>query len=138
MSKARPSRRSGCPISYSLDFFGDKWSLLVIRDLMFKGKRRYSEFLKSDEAIATNILADRLERLEAAGIIERIEDSKESGKGLYSLTGKGLDLTPVMLELVVWGYKHDPKSAAPKAFVDRVVRDREGLIREIRANHTRA
>ena len=134
MSK-RPARRSGCPISYSLDFFGDKWSLLVIRDLLFFGKRRYGEFLRSEEGIATNVLADRLERLEAAGIIVRSEDAEFAGRGLYALTAKGLDLLPVMLELVLWGAKYDPKSGAPKAFVQRALRDRDAVIREIRARH---
>jgi DNA-binding HxlR family transcriptional regulator len=137
MSKTKPSRRSACPISYSLDFFGDKWSLLVIRDLMFFGKRRYGEFLKSGEAMATNILADRLQRLETAGIIARVDDPEQPGKGAYTLTDKGLDLLPMLLELIVWGARHDAKTGAPKAFVARVLRERDVVIREIRAKHGR-
>jgi len=135
MSRAKPARRSGCPISYTLDLLGDKWSLLVIRDLMFFGKRRYGEFLESAEGIATNILADRLERLEGAGLITRNEDSATGGKGEYALTAKGLDLLPVVLELILWGAHHDPKTGAPMEFVRRVKRDRDAVIKEIRARH---
>lgn len=137
MRKTKPLRRSDCPISYFLDFLGDKWTLLVVRDLMFKGKRRYGEFLASSEGVATNILADRLAKLEAAGIITKSDDPEGRTKNLYALTEKGLDLTPVMLELVAWGAKHDPDTAAPKAFIRRLKQDREGLIKEIRQHHAR-
>ena len=132
MRTTKPTRRSGCPISYALDFLGDKWTLLVVRDLVFMGKRHYGEFLKSDEGIATNILADRLSKLEAAGIIRKSVDPESRVKNVYALTEKGLDLVPVMLELVAWGAKHDPQTEAPKAFIRRLKEDREGVIKEIR------
>ena len=132
MSRTKPTRRSACPISYALDFFGDKWTLLVVRDLMFGGKRRYGEFLNSDEAIATNILADRLAKLENAGIIRKSADPQTRARNVYRLTDKGLDLIPVMLELVVWGAKHDPQTGAPKAFIRRYKTDRENVVKEIR------
>lgn len=132
MRKTKPVRRSGCPISYFLDFLGDKWTLLVVRDLMFLGKRRYGEFLASPEGIATNILADRLARLEAAGIVSKTSDPEGGGKGSYALTEKGLDLIPAMVELAAWGAKHDPDTGAPKSFVRRAKQDRDGLIKEIR------
>lgn len=137
MRKTKPLRRSGCPISYFLDFLGDKWTLLVVRDLMFMGKRRYGEFLASPEGIATNILADRLTRLEAAGIVRKSDDPEGGGKGSYALTEKGLDLIPAMVELAAWGAKHDPDTGAPKSFVRRAKQDRDGLIREIRQRHAR-
>lgn len=137
MRAKNPTRRSGCPISYSLDFFGDKWALLVVRDLVFMGKRRYGEFLKSDEGIATNILADRLARLEAAGIVRRSADPERRAASVYALTDKGLDLIPVMLELVAWGAKHDPESGAPQAFIRRLKEDRKGVIREFRKSASR-
>ena len=137
MRKNKPLRRSVCPISYFLDFLGDKWTLLVVRDLMFMGKRRYGEFLASPEGIATNILADRLARLEAAGIIRKSDDPEGGSKGSYALTEKGLDLIPAMVELAAWGAKHDPNTGAPKSFVRRMKRDREGLISEIRRGQTK-
>lgn len=138
LRKNLPKRRSSCPISYSLDFVGDKWTLLVVRDLLFKGKRHYGEFLKSEEAIATNILADRLLKLEVGGIIRKSPDPEHGVKYVYSLTDKGLDLIPAMLELIAWGAKHDPKTAAPKAFIRRLRGDREGLIKELRKAHVKA
>ena len=137
MRATKLPHRSACPISYSLDFLGDKWTLLVVRDLIFMGKRHYGEFLKSDEGIATNILADRLARLEAAGIIRRSANPDSRVKHAYALTEKGLDLIPLMLELVAWGAKHDPNTGAPKAFIRRLRADREGLIKEIRGRHAK-
>ena len=138
MRATKPPRRSACPISYSLDFLGDKWTLLVVRDLVFKGKRHYGEFLKSDEGIATNILADRLAKLEAAGIIKKSADPENRAKNVYALIEKGLDLIPLMLELVAWGAKHDPDTGAPKAFIRRLKEDREGVLKEIRKRHAKA
>jgi DNA-binding HxlR family transcriptional regulator len=130
-------RRSACPISFSLDLFGDKWTLLAVRDLMFFGKRRYGELLKSTESVATNILAERLARLEAAGIVKRSPDPERRGGHLYTLTDKGLDLIPVMLELIAWGATYDPKTGAPKSYVRRIKTERDALIREIRRQHTK-
>lgn len=128
----RPSkRRSNCPVSFGLDIFGDKWSLLIIRDLMFKGSGCYGDFLKSGEGIATNILAERLDRLERAGLITRETDPNNKTRLMCALTQKGFDLLPVMVELIVWGAKYDPKTGAPKAFVERPHAAREKLIRKI-------
>ncbi|HTC77027.1 MAG TPA: helix-turn-helix domain-containing protein, partial [Terriglobales bacterium] len=98
-SKSNP--RSGCPVSVSLEIFGDRWSLLIIRDLMVRGFRTFKQFQGSGEGIATNILAERLERLEAADIIAP-EPEKTDGRRInYRLTRKGIDLAPVMLELLI-------------------------------------
>ena len=86
--------RSECPLSYSLDVFGDKWSLLIIRDLMFSNKCTYNDFIKSDEGIATNILAARLKSLEENGIIDKLEHPDSKAKKLYKLTNKGIELLP--------------------------------------------
>jgi|SRR6185503_3288743 len=129
--KKKIKRRSDCPISFALDIFGDKWSLLIIRDLMFKNKRTYGEFLKSDEKIATNILADRLTMLECAGLIKCSVDEGKKSKFNYDLTEKGIDLVPVLLEIVLWSATHDIHTAAPKEFVDRVKYDKENFIKEI-------
>ena len=134
MISKRVKRRSDCPHAYALDIFGDRWTLLVIRDLMFNGKRRYGEFLEAEEGIATNILADRLSRLEACGIISSSPDPDDGRRRIYSLTSKGADLAPLMLEMIVWSAKHDPQTGVSKAYVRRAKRDREGLLREIASN----
>src|SRR5687767_15966738 len=95
-SKPRVCGRSGCPISIALEIFGDAWSLLIVRDLMFKGLRTFSEFASSDERIATNILADRLARLESAGIVTKAADPADARRLHYRLTDKGLDLAPAL------------------------------------------
>lgn len=94
--------RSGCPLNYGLEIFGDKWSLLIIRDMMFFGKRYYREFLTSDEGISTNILADRLALLEREGIIAKRQDGNHKQKLIYSLTEKGIDLVPIIGEIGLW------------------------------------
>ncbi|MCH2033856.1 MAG: helix-turn-helix transcriptional regulator [Tenacibaculum sp.] len=125
--------RSDCPISYALELFGDKWSLLVIRDLVFDQKKFYKEFLKSKEKIATNILSDRLKKLEAAGIIkskvyEKIKTQKE-----YSLTPKGKDLIPVLIEIILWSAKYDENLAVSKDFIQKATTDRREVIQTILA-----
>lgn len=122
---------SGCPIDYALDIFGDRWTLLVIRDLVFGGKRHFREFIESPEGIASNILASRLKKLEQRGVISRRADPENRKQVVYELTEKGVDLIPVLLEIVRWGGTHDPDTAAPAAFVARVERDRAGLIRDV-------
>ena len=125
-------RRSDCPVNFALQTFGDTWSLLIIRDLMFFGKTYYGDFLKSDECIATNILAERLSRLEQFGIIQRIKDVKDKRRDAYRLTEKGVDLLPILLEGIVWSAKYDPKTTAPKEFVEQAKNKRKTLIRQIR------
>ena len=126
-------RRSPCPISFTLDLLGDKWSLLVIRDLVFARKRHFADFLASPEGIASNILASRLKNLEASGILSRRADPDSARKVIYELTPKGIDLVPVLIDLISWGARHDPKTAAPEAFIKRIDEDRDGMIAEIRA-----
>jgi DNA-binding HxlR family transcriptional regulator len=101
----KPPRRSFCPVSCALDLIGDRWSLLVVRDLM-RGKRRFAEFLESSEGIPTNILADRLKRLVKSGIITSKRYSKHPPRLEYSLTEKGKDLRPVIRAMVDWGIRH--------------------------------
>ena len=136
MRKKLPARRSTCPISYALDFVGDRWTLIVLRDLIFAGKRHFREFQDSDEGIASNILSSRLRLLEAAGMVTRRPDPERASQVIYAPTAKALDLLPIMLELIRWGTRHDPKSAAPRDIVKRIGEDRDGLIADIRARHT--
>jgi DNA-binding HxlR family transcriptional regulator len=123
------NRRSGCPVSVSLEQFGDRWSLLIIRDLMVRGYRTFREFQHAGEGIATNVLADRLRKLEAANILTA-ERAEEDGRSInYRLTSKGIALAPVMLELLLWAARHE-ETAAPCGFVERMEKDREAILAE--------
>jgi DNA-binding HxlR family transcriptional regulator len=110
----RTGRRSDCPINFALETFGDTWSLLIVRDIVFWGKRTYGDFLNSKEGIATNILAARLDFLEHQGILHKTPHPTDKRKDVYALTEKGLDLIPMLLEIVAWGAKHDPRTDALK------------------------
>jgi DNA-binding HxlR family transcriptional regulator len=102
-------RRSGCPINLTLEVVGDKWSLLVVRDMMFGNRRHFRELLaRSEEGIASNILADRLKRLTEQGIISKADDPTHKQKAVYSLTEKGIELLPVLAQMSGWGLKHLP------------------------------
>ena len=105
--KPAPQRRSGCPLNASVEMLGDRWSLLILRDMMISGYRSFNEFLQSDEKIASNILADRLRRLESYGIIATERDDSDGRKVIYSLTEKGIDLAPVLTEMVLWAARHE-------------------------------
>lgn len=124
-------RKSDCPINFALEIFGDRWTFLIIRDLMFKGKHFYGEFLLSEEGIATNILSDRLSLLESNGIISKSNDPSHKQKIMYSLTQKGIDLVPVLVEVIMWSAKYDKNSAVDMKFVKSVKRDKVGLISQI-------
>lgn len=123
--------RSGCPVSVSLEIFGDRWSLLIIRDLMVRGYRTFKQFQNSGEGIATNILADRLVKLESAGIVSAEVDEEDARRLNYRLTEKGIDLAPVMLELLIWGTRHE-KTGAPCEVIEHLTRNREQVLAETR------
>ncbi|KQS26556.1 helix-turn-helix domain-containing protein [Dyadobacter sp. Leaf189] len=105
-------QRSACPVSTSLDIFGDKWTFLILRDMVFAGKSTYGEFLLSAEKIATNVLADRLAVLESQGILTKTVAADKKSKFTYRLTGKGVDTVPIIVELVLWGSRHCPTDIA--------------------------
>ncbi|HEX4536026.1 MAG TPA: helix-turn-helix domain-containing protein [Candidatus Acidoferrum sp.] len=109
MPRRRPRNqlRSGCPLNVSVEILGDRWSLLIIRDMMLRGFRSYSQFLDSYERIATNILAHRLKKLEGYGIIATRQDPLDGRKLIYTLTEKGMDLAPVLTEMVLWTAAHE-------------------------------
>lgn len=130
-----PARRSDCPISFALDFIGDKWTLIVLRDLIFVRKRHFQEFLASSEKIASNILASRLKLLESTGLVTRRADPEHARRVIYSPTEKALDLLPVLLELLLWGTRHHARANAPAQFLRRAAEDRAGLIADLRASH---
>jgi DNA-binding HxlR family transcriptional regulator len=100
--------RSGCPVSLGLDIFGDRWTLLIIRDLMFNNKRHFREILQSAEHISSNILAERLKMLLEEGIVTKTEDSSHKQKAIYSLTEKGIALLPILMQISTWSYKYRP------------------------------
>lgn len=124
-------RRSGCPISIALEMLGDPWTLLIVRDLMFKGRNTYNAFLEGGEGIASNILADRLRKLEAAGLVHKLRDAGDARRFLYRLTERGIDLAPVLVELVVWSARHEATDAPPSV-VRSMRTDRAAFVASVR------
>ncbi len=123
------NKRSDCPISHSLDLLGDKWTLLIMRDMLFAGKTTYGDFFNSDEQIATNILANRLQTLTQHGFISKTVASDPKSRFTYALTEKGISLLPILVELSLWGAKYstdEVNTALPDVFK----KDKEKSIRE--------
>ena len=123
-------RRSGCPLNASVEMLGDRWSLLIIRDMMLRGARTYKEFLSCDEGIATNILADRLRKLSAYGIITTKRNPADGRKVVYLLTPKGIDLAPVLTEMVLWAAGHE--ETGNQALVQLMQKDKKHFLAAIR------
>ena len=124
-------KRSECPISCSLDVFGDKWSLLIIRDMMFFNKSTYGEFLKSEEGIATNILAARLQSLEENNLIVKLNHPDSKAKVLYKLTEKGIDLLPIIVEIQLWAEKYFAIPADIKVIVKDANKDKNEFVKSM-------
>lgn len=122
-------KRSDCPISCSLDIFGDKWSLLIIRDMMFFNKSTYGDFLKSAEGIATNILAARLQGLEENKMIEKLEHPESKAKILYKLTQKSIDLLPIIVEIHLWAEKYIDIPTELKALLKEAKKGKDEFIK---------
>lgn len=131
MKVSVPKRRSGCPVNVSLEMLGDRWSLLVIRDLMVRGHRTFKEFQQAGEGIATNILADRLQKLVAVDIISTEQSPDDRRIIHYRLTEKGIDLAPVLLDLLIWGARHE-ETSAPRAVINHLEANREDVLAETR------
>ena len=125
----RQDHRSNCPISSALELVGDRWTLLVIRDLMFAGKRRFREFLQSEEGISSNVLADRLAMLLRTGILRREGDPTHAQKAVYCLTEKGVELLPVLVAMSAWMQKHDSTTRRPEAA--KLVQDGAKVLKQI-------
>jgi DNA-binding HxlR family transcriptional regulator len=128
-NKSKP--RSACPVNISLERVGDRWSLLIIRDLMVRGFKTFKQFQEAGEGIATNILADRLQKLETAGIIIAEPEEADGRRVNYRLTQKGINLAPVILELLVWASRHE-ETGAPCAVIEAIAKDRESILAEVR------
>lgn len=124
----RLDRKSHCAVNFALEFIGDPWSLLIVRDIAFDGKHMFNEFLSSEERIAKNILSRRLAQLEQNGILSRQSDTRDRRVTLYTLTEKGIDLIPVLFELSKWSVKYDPDTAASKEFGALYFQDPSGII----------
>ena len=122
-------KRSDCPISKVLDLVGDKWSLLILRDMLFFGKETYSDLQNSDEKMATNILSTRLEKLEQEGLISKRASEQDKRKKLYKLTEKGIDMLPILLDMIVWSAKYASDTEIPEGLVEKLKQDREGVIK---------
>jgi len=127
----RSKRRSGCPVSISLEVFGDRWSLLIVRDMMVRGLRTFKDFQASGEGIATNVLSDRLRKLQAAGIITSEVEQADGRRVNYRLTEKGIDLAPALLELLIWGTRHE-RTGAPCGVIEQLAENREAFLSEVR------
>ena len=128
----KDSRRSGCPISFSLDLFGDRWTLLILRDLLLKKKSTFQDFLEAEEGIASNILADRLKKLEQAGLIKKSRNREDRRQFRYGSTPEGQSLVPVLLEIAAWGASHDKYTEAPKDFAKSFYADRDKVIADFK------
>lgn len=128
-------KRSTCPIANALDLWGDKWSLLIVRDMLFEDKRFYGEFLQASEQISTNILADRLFRLEREGIIEKQQDEVKKTRYIYSLTEKGVALLPIIVETAVWSLKYNDGTELSPEVVAAITSDKEAFIQSVYAKH---
>lgn len=131
-----PKRRSGCPLNASVEMLGDRWSLLILRDMMLRRFSTFKEFLSSYEGIATNILADRLKRLIAHGIITTKEDPSDGRKLIYILTPKGLDLAPVLTEMVLWAAKHE--ETGNPALVRQMLQGKEQFVEAVRQSYLKS
>lgn len=124
--------KSKCPVNQSLEVFGDKWSLLIIRDLMLNEKKSYREFLNSDEKIATNILGARLDMLEKECIVVKKKDPTHKQRIIYALTEKGIDLLPIIIEIGCWGAKYKPVTAKQTLRAKELKDSGEKLLKEMK------
>ena len=131
--KNKPGR-SDCPIATTLDIIGDRWTLLIIRDMMFLDKREFGELVINNEIIATNILTDRLQRLQNAGIIIKTSNPYNGTKYIYTLTERGIQFLPTMIEVILWGMKNIPGADMPKRFLQAIESDREAFEKSVIAN----
>jgi DNA-binding HxlR family transcriptional regulator len=136
MPKVHPRRefRSGCPLNASVEILGDRWSLLIIRDMMLRGFRGYKQFLESYEHIATNILAHRLKKLESYGIIATKENPLDGRKLIYTLTQKGMDLAPILTEMVLWAAAHE--DTQNPELIRQIKKDKQKFMAAVRQKWT--
>lgn len=123
--------RSSCPLNFALEIFGDRWTLIVLRDLLLKSRRRYGELLACEEGIATNVLADRLKRLELRGLVRKERDEDDQRQYIYRPTPQAIALVPMLVEMTVWGARNSGTSSVDRDFLERFETDRAQLIADI-------
>ena len=123
-------RRSPCPINYSVEIFGDKWMLLILRDLMFNGKNSFLEFRASAEKISSAVLTEKLNTLLEQGIVSKVTSPKNASKFLYLITDKGIEMVPIMVEFLNWGSRYNP-NGGPKQLLDQIKKNKEKVITEL-------
>lgn len=128
-------KRSDCPISYSLDILGDKWTMLVLRDIALADKHFFKDFLDAGEGMATNVLSDRLKMLDEYGIIKSEQYHQNKTMKYYSLTEKGAELIPILVELWVWGARHDPETSVSKENLDKRLSKKDQIIASYKAKN---
>lgn len=131
MARSDPPTRSTCPLNFALEIFGDRWTLIVLRDLLLKARRRYGELLACEEGIATNVLADRLRRLEHRGLVRKERDAGDARQFLYRPTQQAIALVPMLVEMTVWGARSSSNSSVDRDFLKRFETDRAQLIADI-------
>lgn len=125
----REENKSRCPINFTVEIFGDTWSLLIVRDMIALGKQTFSEFLDSEERIGPSVLAERLVHLERKGIISKKPSETDRRKIIYALTEKGMEVIPIVYEIAAWGTKNSPDPAAPDVWFETLKHDKAELIR---------
>jgi DNA-binding HxlR family transcriptional regulator len=133
MGRSDQPKRSTCPISFALEIFGDRWTLLVLRDLLLRSRSRYRELLASEEGIATNLLADRLKRLEQKGLIRKEQDRQDARQYVYKPTPLAVSVVPMLIEITVWGARNSKGTTVDRDFLRRFEKDREQLIADLQA-----
>ena len=130
MARKETINWNGCPIRYAASVFADRWNFVILRDVLFKGRRYYGDFLDAGEGISTNILADRLSKFEASGILTRHQDSKKRSRIYYLPTQKALELIPIFLSIIDWAERHDEHTEVPEQFITAYRQDAEKTIAE--------
>lgn len=135
MIEERSDRRPVCPVTFALEIFGDRWTLLVLRDLLLEGRTRFSDFVAANPGLATNILTDRLKRLEGRGLLQKVSDPSDARRYVYLPTDDAVALIPMLVEMIAWSGKQAP-GTVPAAFLKRIETEREALIVELQKQAT--
>lgn len=130
MADRQPPQHQPCPVTFALDVFGDRWSLLVLRDVMLEGRCRYKDLLTANPGLATNVLADRLKRLERRGLLSRQRDPSDARQYLYTPTELAVSVVPILVEMIAWGARHGNGAVSP-SFLQRFDTDRDGLVADL-------
>jgi len=130
MTKSRKPTPPPCPVTYALEIFGDRWTLLVLKDLILEARYRYKDLMAANSGLATNVLADRLKRLEQRGLIEKTRDPQDGRQFVYLPTGTAIGLIPMLVEMIAWSARQGV-SQVPPEFLERIERDRAGLIADL-------